>query len=458
VTHFTNAYAGNLMKTKDPKERLRHDYASPVVPVHRYVRAIEMVNPTAYSATNAFTATLSVVSQVAASSNVPVQGLLDLIWMIEGEMCSFKNAANSMTNLTDTKGMMNMVIAVIGKMFEPIYAVDRGIGSFWMALNQADSENAGLADFTLTGDHDGWYGDLSEAEPFQTPSPLVLRVGFYLPSDSWGYGYQGDSATTDDAGLMTGIGKMDNLDPAFRPNRILILLTTDEPWMIERYFRETASMYSTFLPLSRIVEDHGVNCKASEKLDVMNPYYLFHPSTEPSFTTALVSIENVQVLPNFFHNIDGGFSVSLEMFQLVQDAADRAFLTWLPNDYGTTLMGLDFPNYQSQRGRVSSMFAMEFLPGFATFATTCFRGYLAICLLIVQGTAVGGATSFEKCSEQSVLNQIFHNENVLTSLLTISPDDSNPFEPLRVAVTNKMNGFAFWAHTSIAQESDWNVR
>jgi hypothetical protein len=75
VTHFSKAFAG-------PKHK------------HHYVRAVDMIQPRAFAGISDKTVTnqwadaeTSVISSIASSSNAPVQSLLDIIWMMESDMC-----------------------------------------------------------------------------------------------------------------------------------------------------------------------------------------------------------------------------------------------------------------------------------------------------------------------------------------------------------------------------------
>jgi len=254
---------------------------------------------------------------------------------------------------------------------------------------------------------------------------------------------------------------MDSLDEDFRPTQVMSMLTTDDPWMIQRYFVLEASMFSTFLPLSNRVKDHGMDCSKSRKVLVKNPYYIFNSSRyHEALDEAVVTIDALEVFQNQFHQIRGGFVIDLAVFSLTAGYADNIFLRWLPNNYGNNLAKLGFPHYAQSRNTIAGMFALDFMKSYATFSTTCYRGFLVVCRLLqnadLAATEGQEVDMVNSCASQPMLNTMFHDENVITSLLTVSPSSVSPFEVLRANVEVNMQGFSFWGLQK-PQEEGWDL-
>lgn len=270
-----------------------------------------------------------------------------------------------------------------------------------------------------------------------------MQTSYFLPKD--GNGFAGDSGTTDGAGLITAVKTLDTFQPEFRPTSIITLLSTTNAFLIERYFLREASMWSTFIPLVGRGTEHGMDCEKSKNLHVRNPYYIFGSGNPGRVNTSHVALHGISVHSNALQGLIGGFSVDLVIFRLTESPGDRFVLSLLPRGYGGALAKLGFPAYNDARNQVSGMFALEFVKSFALFSATAFRGYMTICMLLSRGNLMGtSASDVDHCTSKSMMNTLFHNEDVITTLITVTPNSNNPFEPLRTNIVNNMRGFSFW--------------
>jgi hypothetical protein len=403
-----------------------------------------MISPGAFNSMQRLNpAYSSVLSTVSASSNVPAQGILDMIWLMEGNICTYSEKSDATSK--------EKIWKIIRKYTEPLFPPDQAIGEFWDSLNFADKADLNLLKWW---DNFGDLADNSATEGFQTPSPLVMEIAWFLPPPGLlgSPGFQADSATTDDGGLITAIKAIDQMDEQFRPTELLALLTTHDTWHIQRHFAPTCSMASTFTPLiERIDPEGGMDCSFAKNTMVANPYHIFEANVGAS---TIIDMENVPVLKNVYFDVKGNFTVNLRIFSLTLTDADVHYLEFLPPDWVPKLMSYGFPAFDRQTA--SGFFAVDFLKGWNLFGASAYRGYLLVCQLVTMdrhGHKLEldfGAHLVNHCQEKEILDLIFHDEHVLTALLTVTPGPLNtPFEHLRTNVQQNMAGYSYWGLESM---------
>jgi hypothetical protein len=419
----------------------------------------------------------SVISSIASSSNAPVQSLLDIIWMMESDMCKSVPAEvkapdeKTMQRAGETGPvkLLNDALAFLESKSFPIFFTNKVVGNLLSAVNSLDKDSY-LANVTRVG----VFADDSLTAYTETKSPLVMLLGYFLPQNQMS-GFHGDSSTSDDSGVVTAIKTLDGLSPDFRPYHMLTLLTSHKPEAISRFFDKTTTMWNTMVPLVTTSGEHGMDCTAAKDVTVDNPYYLFRGEA-PRTAHSLVAFD-ASVGKNPYHNIKGGFGLHKVFFQLTKSASDLVLLTWLPPDYQAQLTKGGFPGFSGGRGDMKELFALDYVKGLSLFSAAAYRGFLAVCSLIDPDSRAPpkkekeGAPKrsqvqnlVQNCASKSGLEKVFHNEDVITTLLTVTPNRYNPFEPLRGFVTQNMRGFSFWGLGEEesgalfnAQEEEWGV-
>jgi len=103
---------------------------------------------------------------------------------------------------------------------------------------------------------------------------------------------------------------------------------------------------------------------------------------------------DVNVLPNSFWGVDGGWNLITSISMLIQTRQDRKFLELLPTDYTTPLLAKGFPDFLSDLSVASEdkhdYFGLDYVQSFALHASSLLRGAVYQCVLWQQSRV--GAT------------------------------------------------------------------